>query len=86
VIEEVVATGKTMTLYGTLAVTEMAEMRSCAMAVHTMCLAFVTKEAGSRRELNSDTSLLIAAERLQVGVHVFAAITIRWDCLGFDGV
>jgi hypothetical protein len=77
VIKEIVATREAMALYGTLAVTEVAEMRSGTVAVHTMCLAFVTEEASSRRELNADTGLLVAAEWLQVRVDVFAAIMIR---------
>jgi hypothetical protein len=66
VVKEVVATREAVTLYGALAVTEVAEMRSGTVAVHAMCLAFVTEEAGGRRELNANTCFLVAAKRLQV--------------------
>lgn len=72
VVKEVVAAREAVSGDCTLAVTEVAEMRSCAVTMHAMGLALVAKEACSRRELNANASLFVASERLQVGVDIFA--------------
>jgi hypothetical protein len=77
VIEEVVSAGKPVTRYCTLAITEMAEMWSGTMTMHAVSLTLMTEKAGSRRKLNTNASLLVAAERLQVRVHVLARIDVR---------
>jgi hypothetical protein len=77
VIKEVVAAWETMALYRTLAIAEVAKVRSRTMAMHAMCLALVAEETGGGGELNSDASLLVAAERLQVRVHVLTTNNIR---------
>jgi hypothetical protein len=64
VVKEVVAAREPMSWHGTLTVTEVAEMRARTMAVHAVGLTFMTKEAGSRRELDANTSLLVASEWL----------------------
>lgn len=46
VVEEIVATGEAVSLDGTVTVTEVAEVRSCAVAVHAVGLALVTEQAG----------------------------------------
>jgi len=48
------------------------------VAVHAMSLAFMTEQAGSRRELKTDARLLVAAERLQVRVHILAVDKISF--------
>jgi hypothetical protein len=66
VIEKVVTTRESVTWYCAFAIAEVTEMRSGTMTMHTMGLALMAKQAGSRRKLDSDASLLIATERLQV--------------------
>jgi hypothetical protein len=72
VVEEVVATGEAVTWHRSLAIAEVAQVRPRAVTVHAMCLTLVAEKACSRRELHTNTSLLVAAERLQVGVDVLA--------------
>jgi hypothetical protein len=52
-------------------------MGSCAMAVHAMSLTLMAEKASGRGELNADAGLLVAAERLQVRVHVLAEVEVR---------
>jgi hypothetical protein len=72
VVEEVVATREAVTWNSTLTVTEVAEVRSCPVAMHAMSLTLVAEEASRRRKLNTDAGLLVATEWLQVRVHVLA--------------
>jgi hypothetical protein len=74
VVEKVVATGKAVSWDSTLTITEVAEVRSCAMAVHAVSLTLVAEKASSRGELNADASLLVATEWLQVRIHIFARL------------
>jgi hypothetical protein len=69
VVEKVVATGKAVSWDSTLTITEVAEVRSCAVAVHAMSLTLVAEK------LDADASLLVATEWLQVRIHVFARMT-----------
>lgn len=77
VVKEVVATGEAMAGHSSLAIPEVAQVWPGAMAVHAVCFSLMAEEACSRRELHTDTSLLVAAERLQVRVDVFAIIEVR---------
>jgi len=76
-VEEVVATREAVTRHSSLAVPEVAQVWPGAVPMHTVSFPLVTEKACSRRELNTDTSLLVAAERLQVRVDIFAGIEIR---------
>jgi hypothetical protein len=77
VVEEVVSARKTVAGYRSLTVPEVAKMGPGAVAVHAMRLAFVTEEARSRRELYTNAGLLIAAEWLQMRVHILATRKVR---------
>jgi hypothetical protein len=77
VIEEVVSARETVTGYRSLTVPEVTEMGPGAVAVHAMSLAFVTEEARSRGELHANAGLLVAAEWLQMGVHILATRKVR---------
>jgi hypothetical protein len=72
VVEEVVATREAVAWNSTLTVTEVAEVRSCAVAVHAVSFTLVAEKASRRRKLNTNASLLVATEWLQVRVHVLA--------------
>jgi hypothetical protein len=72
VVEEVVATGEAVTWHRSLAIAEVAQVRPRAVTVHAVSFTLVAEKACSRRELHTDTGLLVAAERLQVRVDVLA--------------
>ena len=80
VVEEVVAAREAVAWHSTLAILEVAEVRPRAVSVHTVRLAFVTKQARGGRKLNADASLLVAAERLQMRVHVLAVEGVSFCC------
>lgn len=77
VVEEVVATGEAVSRNGTLAVLEVAEVRTGSMSVHAVSLALVTQQAGSGGELDANTGLLVAAEWLQVRVDVLVVVALQ---------
>ena len=77
VVEEVVATREAVARHSTLAVPEVAKVWPGAMTMHAMRFPLVTEKACSRRELHADAGLLVAAERLQVRVDVFAVMDVR---------
>lgn len=74
VVKEVVATRKAVTRHGSLTLPEVAKVWPGAVAVHTMRLPLMAEKARSRRELHADASLLVATERLEVRINVFAII------------
>jgi hypothetical protein len=84
VIEEVIAAGESVSWDRSLTISEVAEVGSGSMSVHAMCLPFVSEKASSRRELYTDTNLLVAAERLQVRINVLARGMLAVFTSGFD--
>lgn len=68
IIDGIVAAGEAVIT--SLTVGKTAQVGSIAVAVHTMGLSFMAKEAGTRREWG--TFALLAGERLQMGIHVLA--------------
>lgn len=72
VVEQVVSPWEPIANYAPLAASIVAKMWAIAVAVHTVGFSFMAKEARSRRELLLRTALVLAAERLQVGVDKFA--------------
>ena len=80
VVKEVVATREPVTRHGTLTIAEVAQVWPGSVTVHAMCLTLVTEEACSRRELHANARLLVAAERLQMRVHVLAVEGVSSCC------
>ena len=80
VVKEVVATREPVTRHGTLTIAEVAQVWPDSVTVHAMCLTLVTEEACSRRELHANARLLVAAERLQMRVHVLAVEGVSFCC------
>lgn len=85
-VEEIVATGETVALDGTITVTEVAEVRSCTVTMHTMSFSLVAEQASRGRELDSHAGLLVATEGLQVRVDILAALLLVYPAaLGMAG-
>jgi hypothetical protein len=62
-----------------------AQVRLLSMAVHGMGLTLMTEEAGGRRKPGILAALNLAAVRLEVGVHEFAAMGSVTEARGWGG-
>lgn len=78
VIPEVPLAGEAVARLGALASLIGAQVRLLAMAVHGMCLALMTEQAGSRGKAGVLASLNLAAVGLQVRVDELA---VGWSML-----
>ena len=72
VIVKVVAAGKAVARLGTFAVCVEAKIWLGSVTVHAMSLTLVSQKTGSGGKLDLVTSRVLAAERLQVRINVFA--------------
>jgi len=77
VVKEVVATRKAMTRHRSFAIPEVAQVRPGTVPMHSMSLTLMAKKASCRRKLHANAGLLVAAERLQMRVHILVVVTLQ---------
>jgi len=75
-VEEVVASGKSVTRHRPFAVLIRAKVRLGAMSMHTVGLPLMAKEASRGRESDANAGLDLAPEGPQVGVDILVVIAL----------